>query len=310
MQRVFAVGETVYDIIFRDHKPVTAQVGGSMLNTAVSLGRLGLDVYFISEYGPDSDPVGKLINEFLAYNLVNTELSNRSEDGKSTISLAFLDENKNASYSFYKNPPYNRLNYPDFPINTNDIVLFGSFYSLDREIRPVLIKILEKASESGAIIIYDPNFRSPHLKELPSLKPIILENLKFSNIIRGSDEDFHFIFNSKSVDDAYKHINKESKAALIYTKNKNGVELISLKKKLHLNVPDLLPVSTIGAGDNFNAGLIWTIVMEGITRKNIEDLKEKQWTRILNNGIRFASDVCMSYENYISKEFAKEIMSE
>ena len=46
MRRIFAIGETVFDIIFKDGKPITSTPGGSLLNTAVTLGRLGLDVYF------------------------------------------------------------------------------------------------------------------------------------------------------------------------------------------------------------------------------------------------------------------------
>ena len=66
MRRIFAIGETVYDIIFKGTQPVSAKPGGAMLNTAVSLGRLNLPVHFISEYGYDI--VGDIINNFLNKN--------------------------------------------------------------------------------------------------------------------------------------------------------------------------------------------------------------------------------------------------
>ena len=310
MARVFAVGETVYDLIFKNGKPVTARAGGSMLNTSVSLGRLGVEIYYISEYGTDADPVSQEIKTFLSENQVNTDYVNRNSSSKPVLALAFLNEKNDARYSFYKSQPEIRTNYPEISFEADDILLFGSFFSLSPGIRPMLTNLLKRASESGAIIVYDPNFREPHLSELPSLKPFILENLRFSDIVRGSDDDFYLIFNSNNKEEAFKTVNMEGNAALIYTQNRNGVDLLSFSTKLHLDVPDINPISTIGAGDSFNAGVIWSLVRDNISRKNLEHLSRKQWERMLSFGIRFAENVCMSYDNYISVEFAVEILSE
>jgi sugar/nucleoside kinase (ribokinase family) len=69
MRKIFAIGETVLDIIFKNGQPAASNAGGAMLNTAVSLGRLGLPVHFISEYG--TDQVGVLIDHFLNCNGIN-----------------------------------------------------------------------------------------------------------------------------------------------------------------------------------------------------------------------------------------------
>lgn len=310
MSRVFSIGETVYDIIFKNNNVIAAKAGGAMLNTAVSLGRLGVEVYFISEFGSDSDPVGKEINDFLLSNQVNTNYSNRPADAKTTIALAFLNDRNNAEYSFYHYPPADRLNYPDIEFEAGDIVLFGSFFSITREIRPFLLHNLNKAVNSGAIIIYDPNFRKPHLADLPQLKPMIYENLKYPDIIRGSDNDFYLLFNAQNAEEAFYITSHESNANLIYTQNRNGVEVFTLSSRFSMTVPEIDPVSTIGAGDNFNAGIIWSILRNEITKKNIENLPENHWKKIVNNGIRFATDVCMSYNNYISIELVVDILRE
>ena len=70
MRKIFGIGETVLDIIFKDGQPQAAKAGGSVLNSAVSMGRMGLPVSFISEYGLDD--VGELIDNFLNENGVNT----------------------------------------------------------------------------------------------------------------------------------------------------------------------------------------------------------------------------------------------
>ena len=62
MRKVYGFGETVLDIIFKEGQPVAAKPGGSVLNAFVSLGRLGWNPRFISEYA--SDDAGDLIDSF------------------------------------------------------------------------------------------------------------------------------------------------------------------------------------------------------------------------------------------------------
>lgn len=195
MGRIYTIGETVMDILFRDGEPVTAKAGGSMLNTSVTLGRLKVPVHFISEYG--TDRVGDMINSFLRSNSVDTTYVRRYNDGKSAVALAFLDEHHNADYSFYKIYPEKRLdvNLPTF--TNDDIVLFGSYFGIAPEIRNSLLKILNHAKQNGTTIIYDPNFRKAHLHHLPNLLPFIHENIRLADIVKGSDEDFKNIFFSR-----------------------------------------------------------------------------------------------------------------
>ena len=62
----YTIGETVIDLIFKNMQPQAAKVGGSALNTSVSLGRLGNRVSFISEIG--TDELGDWCKRFLADN--------------------------------------------------------------------------------------------------------------------------------------------------------------------------------------------------------------------------------------------------
>jgi fructokinase len=112
MRKIFAIGETVLDIIFKNNQPFAAKAGGACLNSSVTLGRLDLPVFFIGEYGLDE--VGSLIDRFLKENKVSTQYVYRYYDGKSSLALAFLNENNDASYDFYKFYPESRLNI-DFP---------------------------------------------------------------------------------------------------------------------------------------------------------------------------------------------------
>jgi fructokinase len=303
MRKVFTIGETVYDIIFKNGSIQTGKAGGSMLNSSVTLGRLGIDVSFISEIG--ADEVGELINKFLIENHVSTDFISRFEDGKTPVALAFLDENQNAAYSFYKIYPPKRLQQPFPEVTSSDIVLFGSFFSLSPQVRQPLIDFIKKARASGAIIIYDPNIRKSHQSEIPELHNLILENISLSDIIRGSDEDFITMFGVNNFDEATEIIKNSGNQIVIYTAGGDNVRLFSNNATNSFSVPGIIPRSTIGAGDNFNAGIIYALLRHNIFKIDLNNLQTDQWTKILNSGIELSQEVCKSYNNYISASFAK-----
>jgi fructokinase len=307
MRNIYTIGETVYDIVFKGGKPVIAIPGGAMLNSSVSLGRLGLPVSYITELGQDE--VGDMIFTFLNKNGVNTSFIYRFEDGKTALSLAFLDEDEKASYSFYKQYPEKRLasGIPDQ--GEDDIVLFGSFFSLSDEVRKPLTSFIGSAAGSGSLIIYDPNYRKPHGSELPHLKDYLKENISFADIVRGSDEDFQFICGAKNADEAFGYVRKNGCSILIYTVGSDKVEFRSEKFSFSLPVPDVKVVSTIGAGDNFNSGIIFGLSKYGIGKNDLSDTSSVSWYSIIETAISFGSHVCCSYENYILKEFAGEMKS-
>ena len=276
-----------------------------MLNTSVSLGRLGLDVNFVSDLGKDM--IGDTILSFLSENRVSTKYIESYENRKTAIAIAFLDEKHDASYTFYKDFPENRLSTQIFDFKEGDIILFGSFFALTENLRPVLLNFLQHAREKGCIIIYDPNFRKPHLHELERLKPYIIENIAVSDLVRASDEDFELIFDVDNASDSFKILTDIGCNTMIYTANSKDAVMISRDHIVSAAVPVIEPVSTIGAGDNFNAGLIWTLAKYGITKKEMNNLSVSIMKNILANGISFSAEVCMSYDNYISIEFSAQL---
>jgi len=300
-KKVYTLGETLLDIIFRDESPVAAKPGGSMLNTSVSLGRTGIDVHFISDYGTDFP--GNLISGFLEKNKVSTRYTDRYTNGNTAIALASLDANSNAEYTFYKSYPPNRLT-AGFPeIYPGDVVLFGSFYAINADIREKIIGFIRSARQSGALIIYDPNFRKTLLAEINRVRPWIEENIALADIVRGSDEDFNLIFNTDNTRSAYTEVRRAGCNLLICTRNSQAVELMGNTMHLQVEVPPITPVSTIGAGDSFNAGLIYAFIHRGIERADLPALKEETWREIIAVGISFASAVCMQMDNYVPEGF-------
>jgi len=303
MSHIYTVGETILDIIFRDNQPMAARPGGSSFNASISLGRLGAPVTFISEMG--NDRVGDLIRDFMERNGVDPGLVARYEDGQSAIALAFLNERSDAEYQFYKDYPHQRLNVPFPEFRQGDLLLFGSFYALNPGIRPRVKKLLKSAVRAGAVIVYDPNFRSTHLASRERLVPVIEENMSFATIVRASDEDMRNVFGAKDPGSAWNRV-REHCRALVYTANAHGVHLLSDTVRMELEVEQITPLSTIGAGDTFNAGLVYGIWKEGYDRTQIGQLNREQWEGLLQRAITFSREVCLSYDNYLPEEIAKE----
>jgi fructokinase len=301
MRRIFGIGETVLDIIFKSGQPQAAKAGGSVLNSVVSMGRIGLPVSFISEYGLDD--VGCLIDNFLKKNRVDTSIVHRYSDGNTSLALAFLNEKNDAHYSFYKDLPGKHLDIKFPLIVENDIVQYGSFYAIWPQVREKFKNFIVNAKEKGALLIYDPNFRKAHLSELEALKPLIIENIQMASIIRGSDEDFNNIFGVNNPDEAWEAVSSYCKC-LVYTANVKGVFVRTPSFKGNFKVQKIDPVSTIGAGDNFNAGMITSIYRDNIKKDQLGNLTQREWSKIIETAVSFATHVCLSYENYISEEFA------
>lgn len=294
------------DIIFKNNQPQAAKAGGAMLNSCVSIGRIGLPVFFISEYAGDN--VGKIIDSFLSDNGVGTSYVDHYKEGKTKLALAFLNERNDASYTFYQDYPEKRLSI-DFPmIMKDDIILCGSIYSITSEIRKKFTDLITSANENGAIVIYDPNFRPTHSADLVNLKPMIIENMKAAKMIRGSDEDFKNIFGASTPDEAWAVVKKYC-SCMVYTANSEGVYVRTVSYSGKFAVKAIKPVSTIGAGDNFNAGMMAAIYLNKISADQLDKMGEKEWLKVVSTGVDFATNVCLSYENYISMEFAKKYIS-
>jgi fructokinase len=304
MRKIYGIGESLLDIIFKNGQPQTAKAGGSVLNCFVSLGRMELPATFISEYALDY--AGNLIDSFLKDNGVDTSSVHRYDDGKTTLALAFLDEKNDAHYSFYQNYPSDRLKikYPE--VQKDDILLFGSFYSIWSEIREKFKGFILRAKEKGAIIIYDPNFRKSHLSDLNKLKPLIIDNMLMADIVRGSNEDFANLFGAGNVDEAYESV-KPYCQRLVYTANVEGVYVVTLAFSGKFPVQVIKPISTIGAGDNFNAGMITSFFQNNIKKEDLSDLGEPEWSKVISMAVGFATNVCLSYDNYISVDFAGQM---
>lgn len=269
---VYGIGETVLDIVFRDDQPQTAVPGGSTFNAMISLGRYGISCAMVTQVGDDH--VGELTRRYLSDNHVDDRYVSTCEGMKSHISLAFLDEQRDAHYTFYKDHNAWTLTAElaeHIHLTADDVLLLGSYYAINPVTRPLVSTLLHRAKEAGAYIYYDINFRRPHVADLPLVRANIEENIRMASAVRASDEDIAMI----GFTPEHEH--------LIITR---GAKEVTYHGQQYPS-PQIEAVSTIGAGDNFNAGFI---------AGHIQRLSETDQIALAQ---KFAQNVCKQYGNSI-----------
>ena len=302
MGKVVGIGETVFDILFKNNSPVGAVPGGSVYNSIVSLGRAGVPVAFVSEVG--NDRVGNLIVEHLRDSGVDTSAVCCFDDGKSPLSLAFLNEQGDADYLFYKDYPANRLAV-EFPqLGQGDILLCGSYFVLNPVLRSKVKPFLQKAKEGGATLYYDINFRRNHIHERDSLMSSIVENMELATIVRGSADDFRYLFDCTDGAEIYHLYIAPHCRNFIFTSGGGPVTLFTPSFTAQYTVPQVEVRSTVGAGDNFNAGVVYGLWRRGICNSAVSSLERPVWDAVMRCGLAFSSRACTLLDNYVDKEWA------
>lgn len=329
---ILGIGETVLDIIFKNDQPQAAVPGGSTFNAIISLGRAGCDCAMLTEAG--GDHVGDITCKYLRDNGVSDRFVCRREGTKSHISLAFLNEQNDACYQFYKDhasaqlPPFQLFEHlklfqhpaerAEQPFQTAEqagelVLLFGSFFAVNPVIREVVAGVLRSAHDAGALLYYDVNFRAPHRADLPVVMPNIEENMRLSTIVRGSTEDFSLLYDmpellspdtaEQAVDRLYRERIAPLCPIFICTSGADSIYLRTPSLCEKYPVAKIPTVSTIGAGDNFNAGLLYEL-----QKKEKVDWNNKElWQALIASGQLFAQDVCRQLANSISPELAASL---
>ena len=273
-QRVIGIGETVLDILFKDNRPQKAVPGGSTFNSIISLGRAGVPCAMVTEVGDDH--IGDMTCQFLRENGVSDAFVRRRMGTKSHVTLAFLDEHNDAQYIFYKDHASAALDGELPHIQEDDMVLFGSFFAINPAIRPAVRSMLSEAHNAGAWLYYDINFRKTHIADIHDVMPNIEENMRLATVVRGSMEDFGYLYN----------LTDGARTIRVYTPE--GCATYPVKP--------IETVSTVGAGDNFNAGYIYAI------RNGIDDPAAR-----IAMAQRWSQDVCRQLGNNISDELVTQL---
>ena len=296
------------DILFKNDQPQKAVPGGSTFNSIVSLGRAGVNCVMVTEVG--GDHIGEMTCKFLRNNGVSDEFVCRHKGTKSHVTLAFLDENNDAQYTFYKDHASAALDGLTIErmnelMKEGDVVLFGSFFAINPAIRPAVSTLLHNARKAGAWLYYDINFRKTHIPDIPDVIGNIEENMRLADVVRGSKEDFEYLYGLSDADAIYEKVQPfcnrfiltdGAKEIRVYTPDQSERTKMKIER---FAVEPIDTVSTVGAGDNFNAGYIYAKL------KGLDSPAER-----VKMAQRWSQDVCKQIGNNISDELVEELKGE
>lgn len=316
--KIVGIGETVFDVIFRNDQPQSATPGGSTFNAMISLGRVvrrafpEVGIQMVTEVGDDH--IGDVVTSFMEDNGVGTQAVTRNQGTQTHVSMAFLDAHDNAQYEFYKDHASASLSPEKVAVvdfGPDDLVLFGSFFAINPKIRDFTRGLLEKARAAGATIFYDINFRKSHIRDIPETLGNIIENCSLSDYVRGSDEDFGYLFGTEDPSEIYlKHISRYC-PNFICTCGSRPVQVFGDRYHESFPVPEVETVSTIGAGDNFNAGFLFGLLKARMAGKSVGSAELKSAIpELVGLACSFSANVCASLNNNVDEEFASNVASE
>lgn len=292
--RVFAFGEILSDFITHNGVDFVCMPGGSVVNAALTLSSTDAEVFLVADLC--SDALGKSLQTTLHSKGIDTRYCNTNDCSKSNLAIAFLDENKVPTYSFYKDSPVEASTFKVPEFLQGDILLFGSGYAVLPSNSRRIKAVVEQAVQSGCIVYYDVNVRELSADKRHDLRPLYIRNMLYAHVVKGSIDDFFLLFDTTDPDQIYLHCKPYCKN-LILTNGAKEVSVFTPYYEKKFDVPGIEVVSTIGAGDNFNAGCIFAIRIENET---IEKGSSKMWERIIQSGIDFATHSCKSIYNYIN----------
>lgn len=300
---VAGIGETVLDIVFKNNQPQAAVPGGSVFNAMVSLGRTagrlcpGTRLVMASQTGDDA--VAGIITGFMRENHLDTSCI-QQDPGQSTVSMALLDGHNNARYEFFRDKGLPPFRTPQVDFRPDDLLLFGSFFAVSEATGPQARELARAARAAGAIVYYDINFRKNH----PADPDTVARNIALSDIVRASDEDIEALWGETDPAKAYRERIAPSCPNYICTRGAQPAEVFSPGVRATFPVAPVAQVlSTIGAGDNFNAGILYGILRQGFTRERVRQLTEEDWSRLVPTAMRFSAAVCASLQNYVAPDF-------
>jgi fructokinase len=266
---IVCCGEALIDMLPRTSKEGAAVYqplnGGSIFNTAIALGRLGIITGFFS--GLSTDFFGESLVAGLKASNVDLKYT-KIWDKPSTLAFVKLD-NGQARYSFFdENSASRMLTTKDLPRLAADVnaLHFGSISLIPEPGASTLEALMIREAEKRVICL-DPNIRANVIKDRREYLERINRLIVMCDILKISDEDITWITGKTDLAvAARKWLNAGAKVVVI-TRGENGVEVFT--KGLSFKQPSLSVkvVDTVGAGDTFTAGFLASLQKAGKLNK-------------------------------------------
>jgi fructokinase len=261
---VLVVGEALIDVVMRRGRTVGEHVGGSPLNVAVGLARLGRNVDFLTWIGGDER--GRRIAEHLQAS--GAKLADGSvAAARTATALATLDETGSATYLFdieWRLPP--------FSASRDRVPLVMHTGSIATVLQPgrADVSALIDAFRTTATITFDPNVRPPLIDDPNDARDQIESVVSRADVVKASDEDLNWLEPGRPPEGVAANWLGLGPAIVAVTFGARGAYAVCAAGEVRIHAHPAQVVDTVGAGDAFMAGLIdalWDLALLGGHRR-------------------------------------------
>jgi fructokinase len=265
-------------------------VGGSCLNIAVGAARLGAPTGFVG--GISTDLFGRMIADHAGASQVELRYATRSEH---QTTLAFVRSvDGEPQYAFYdegtasRNWTYRR---GSMAFDEIDAVHVGSTTLIDEKTATETLAMVEDISGS-ATISFDPNCRPNLVRHKARYVERMDAFAANAGIVRMSDVDFEFLYGGSDYAGKAKSLLAAGASLVVVTRGARGAQAWHREAgTIEVQAPAVEVVDTIGAGDSFQAALLFAL--RAIGRIDTVSLAEAN-SGELRRALSFAS-VCAAF---------------
>jgi len=287
---IVCCGNIAFDLILDSTKKsgeisFCARPGGSVLNTAILLRRLGLRVSLIAKTGTDF--LSESLLQILRKEKLNTSFVRQEKDLKIGLALAQINKKGDSSYIFYK--PAGKLvsfEKKQIPIELfKNVSVFhtGSAYSYSDFTFENTMHFMALAKKENVFVSYDPNWREYRIKNKVRARRRIQKILPYVNLLKLSETDAIGITGTKTLRNALRKL----PADIIITLGEKGSFFWNGKKKQFCPSFKTKIVDTIGAGDAFTAGLLYRYSLIGKESFRKETKKNLRFASAISSLVSF-----------------------
>lgn len=242
-------GETKEGAMLFERNP-----GGAPANVLAMASRLGKRTAFITKVGEDA--FGLYLADVLKNICIEITGVVYTKEANTTLAFVSLDKNGDRSFSFYRNPGADML-LKSSEVKTDlvkncRIFHFGTVSMTDNPSREATLFAVKTAKEGGALISFDPNLRPLLWKNMDEAKSMIIEGLRFADILKMSEEELEFITGIKDLTKGSIAIKDQyGVSAVLVTLGSAGCFYRIGNFMGMLPTYDVKTIDTTGAGDAF-----------------------------------------------------------
>lgn len=271
---------------------VMPAVGGSCLNVAIGIARLGAPTGFVG--GVSTDLFGRMIADHATASNVELGLATRS-DHQTTLAFVRIVAGE-SHYAFYDAETATRnwtFRRGAIPFDTVEAVHVGST-TLVNDQGAVETKALIAAARASSTISFDPNCRPNLVKDKPAYLARMVEFAAEADLIKMSDVDFAYLFGEEPYQQRASALLGQGTSLVVITRGNNGAIAWHAKAgQIEVEAPEVEVADTIGAGDSFQAALLFALHKQGrLSRQQLKDIGADELRRALSFAANCAGLTC------------------